>query len=495
VSKTEQRRKRHLRQLFERLHGEERITAVSSTRSVIASAALMLCACTMIPRYERPAAPVAARFPGAAEPAGSALLAAPDWKDFFQEPRLLRLIELALADNRDLRVAVLNVQKSRAAYRVTRSSSFPTIEANGAFTRQHVTGSAIAPGTPSSAQFTGNEWSAQAGTSAYELDLFGRVRSLNRQALEQYFATAEARHGAQISLVAEVATQYFALRQAQEQLTLARQTLQAVQESYHLNKVSFDAGQVGELDLRTAEGQVQTAMTNIATYERQLAQADDALVLLVGRPLPADLPAAGPFDDPHVLADVPAGLPSDLVQRRPDILEAEHTLKAANANIGAARAAFFPTVTLTGSIGSASTELSQLLGPGTGQWSFSPQISVPIFSGGKNVANLDVARVSARIEVANYEKAIQTAFREVADALIAHSTYATQVQVESDASNTQQRRFELATARYRQGEDSYLNVLLAQQDLYGVQQSRLQAQFNSLSSQISLYRALGGGWK
>ena len=484
-----------MRQLFERLHGEERITAVSSTRSVIASAALMLCACTMIPRYERPAAPVAARFPGAAEPAGSALLAAPDWKDFFQEPRLLRLIELALADNRDLRVAVLNVQKSRAAYRVTRSSSFPTIEANGIFTRQHVTGSAIAPGTPSSAQFTGNEWSAQAGTSAYELDLFGRVRSLNRQALEQYFATAEARHGAQISLVAEVATQYFALRQAQEQLTLARQTLQAVQESYHLNKVSFDAGQVGELDLRTAEGQVQTAMTNIATYERQLAQADDALVLLVGRPLPADLPAAGPFDDPHVLADVPAGLPSDLVQRRPDILQAEHTLKAANANIGAARAAFFPTVTLTGSIGSASPELSQLLGSGTGQWSFSPQISVPIFSGGKNLANLDVAKVSARIEVANYEKAIQTAFREVADALIGHSTHATEVQVDTEAINTQERRLELATARYRQGEDSYLNVLLAQQDLYGVQQSRLQAQFNSLSSQISLYRALGGGWK
>jgi len=192
---------------------------------------------------------------------------------------------------------VLNVQKSRAAYRVTRSSSFPALEANGSFTRQHITGTAIAPGTPSSAEFTGNEWSAQVGTSAYELDLFGRVRSLNRQALEQYFATTEARHSAQLSLVAEVATQYFALRQAQEQLKLARQTLQAVQESYDLNKASFDAGQVGELDLRTAEGQVQTARTNIATYERQLAQADDALVLLVGQPLPADLPVPGPFDD------------------------------------------------------------------------------------------------------------------------------------------------------------------------------------------------------
>jgi multidrug efflux system outer membrane protein len=449
----------------------------------------------MIPRYERPPAPVVARFPGATEPSGSVSVAVPAWQGFFQEPRLLRLVELALASNRDLRVAVLNVQKSRAAYRVTRSSSFPAIDANASFIREHVTGTAIAPGTPSYAEFTGNEWTAQVGTSAYELDLFGRVRSLNRQALEQYFATAEARRSAQISLVAEVATQYFALREAQEQLTLARQTLQAVQESYDLNKASFDAGQINELDLRTAEGQVQTAMTNIAIYERQLAQADNALVLLVGQPLPADLPVPRPFDDLHVLTDIPAGLPSDLVQRRPDILEAEYTLKAANANIGAARAAFFPTVTLTGSIGSASPELAQLFGSGTGQWSFSPQISLPIFAGGKNLANLEVAKVSTRIEVANYEKAIQTAFREVADALVAHATYATEVRVETDAINTQQRRLELAIARYRQGEDSYLNVLLAQQDLYGVQQSRLQAEFNSLSSRISLYQALGGGWK
>jgi multidrug efflux system outer membrane protein len=468
---------------------------VSSTRSIIALAALTLCDCAMIPRYERPPAPVAARFPRATEPSSGASVAAPVWKEFYQEPRLLRLVELALASNRDLRVAVLNVQKSRAAYHVTRSSSFPAIDANGSFIREHVTGTAIAPGTPSYAEFTGNEWTAQAGTSAYELDLFGRVRSLNRQALEQYFATTEARRAAQISLVAEVATQYFALREAQEQLELARRTLQAVKESYDLNKASFDAGQVNELDLRTAEGQVQTAMTNIATYERQLAQADNALVLLVGQPLPADLPVPRPFDDPHVLADVPAGLPSDLVERRPDILEAEHTLKAANADIGAARAAFFPTVSLTGSIGSASPGLSRLFDSGTGQWSFSPQISLPIFAGGKNLANLQVAKLSTRIEVANYEKAIQTAFREVADALIAHSTYATEVQVETDAIDTQQRRLELATARYRQGEDSYLNVLLAQQDLYGVQQSRLQAQFNSLSSRISLYQALGGGWK
>jgi multidrug efflux system outer membrane protein len=480
--------------MLERLRSHERITAVSSIRSAIAVAALTLCGCTMIPRYERPPAPVAERFPGAV---GSSDAAAANlgWRDFFHEARLVRLIELALAENRDLRVAALNVQRSRAEYRVTRSSSLPTIDATGVFSRQHVTGTAIAPGTPTSAEFTGNEWSASVGVSAYELDFFGRIRSLNRQALEQYFATAEAQRSAQISLVAEVATQYFALRQAEEQLKLAGQTVEAVQESYNLNKVSFDAGQIAELDLRTSEGQVQTAQTNVVVYERQLAQAVNALVLLVGQPLPPDLPAPTEFDAVGVLAGVPAGLPSDLVQRRPDILEAEHTLKAANANIGAARAAFFPTVTLTGSVGSVSPQLSKLFGSSTGQWSFSPQISLPLFAGGKNLANLDAAGVSTRTEVANYEKAIQTAFREVADALIAHSTYATEVQVETDEINTQQRRLELATARYRQGEDSYLNVLSAQQDLYSVQQSRLQAQFNSLSSQISLYQALGGGWK
>ncbi len=328
------------------------------------------------------------------------------------------MIELALANNRDLRVAMLNVEQSRAQYRITRSASFPTVDGGGSYTRAHASG------------ITADQWSASLGTTAYELDLFGRVRSLNKQALEKYLATEEAQRSAQISLVAEVATQYFALRQAEEQLQLARQTLTAVQESYALNKATFDAGASNELDLRTAEGQVQTAKINVLTYERQLAQAENALVLLVGQPLPTDLPAPSSFSDTNMLADIPAGLPSDLVQRRPDILEAEHTLKAANANIGAARAAFFPTITLTASIGTTSSQLSKLFGSGTGVWSFSPQVTVPIFTGGQNRADLDSAKVSTRIEVANYEKAIQTAFREVADALVANSSYATQIEAE-----------------------------------------------------------------
>jgi multidrug efflux system outer membrane protein len=226
-----------------------------------------------------------------------------------------------------------------------------------------------------------------------------------------------------------------------------------------------------------------------------LAQAENALVLLVGEPLPAGLPAPRPFNSTNLLAEIPAGLPSELVQRRPDILEAEHTLKAANANIGAARAAFFPTISLTASIGTSSSELSKLFSSGTGVWSFSPQVTVPIFTGGQNRADLDSAKISTRIEVANYEKAIQTAFREVADALVANSSYAAQIDAEAVASNAQQIRYDLANARYRQGDDSYLNVLSAQQDLYSAQQGMLQAQYNKLASQISLYKALGGGWK
>jgi multidrug efflux system outer membrane protein len=439
--------------------------------------------CTMMPAYERPTAPVAGRYPAAA--ATNAMPAAADiaWREVFSDERLIKLIELSLTNNLDLRTAMLNVEQSRAQYRITRSTSFPTVDGTASYTRAQAGG------------ITSDQWNASLGTTAYEVDFFGRVRSLNRQALEKYLATAEAQRSAQILLVAEVASQYFVWRQAEEQLSLARQTLVTVQASYDLNKATFDAGASNELDLRTAEGQVQTANINVLTYERQLAQAQNYLTLLVGRPIPADLPAPRPFNDTNLVAEVPPGLPSELVARRPDILEAEHTLKAANANIGAARAAFFPTITLTGSIGTSSSQLSQLFGSGTGVWSFSPQITVPLFTGGQNVADLDSAKIGARIEVASYQKAIQTAFREVADALVASSSYGSQVEAQVALINAQQRRFDLATLRYRQGEDSYLNVLSAQQDLYSAQQGRIDSQYNKLASQISLYQALGGGWK
>jgi len=300
---------------------------------------------------------------------------------------------------------------------------------------------------------------------------------------------------AETNLVAEVASQYFTLRQAEAQLELAKQTLAAVQESYALNKATFDAGGSSELDLRTAEGQVQTAKINVLSYNLARAQAENYLTLLVGEPLPADLPAPQPFAETNLVAEVPAGLPSELVERRPDILEAEHTLKAANANIGAARAAFFPLVQLTGSIGTTSTEFQKLFGAGTGVWSFSPQITLPIFTGGQNRADLDAAKIGTRIEVANYQKAIETAFREVADALVGTQNYAEQLEAQTQLIAAQQRRYELANLRYRQGDDTYLNVLSAQQDLYSAQQSQLATQLNKLTSEITLYKSLGGGWK
>ena len=295
--------------------------------------------------------------------------------------------------------------------------------------------------------------------------------------------------------MAEVATEYFTLREVEEQIQLAQSTLQTVQESCNLNQAMFDAGASSELDLREAQAQVATAKINLLTYQRQQAEAVNDLTLLIGGPLPADLPAARPLPDSGLLADLPAGLPSELLERRPDILEAEHTLKAANANIGAARAAFFPSLSLTASVGTTSSQLSQLFGGGTGVWSFSPQVTVPIFTGGQNLADLDAAKVSRRIEVANYQKAIQTAFREVSDALVDTASYARQTEQETLLVAAQQGRYDLASTRYRQGDDTYLNTLTAQQDLYAARQGLIQAQFNELASRISLYKALGGGWK
>ena len=323
----------------------------------ILAVALVFSGCTMMPKYQRPAAPVAAQYPGmtATNKADAADIA---WTNFFADERLKKLIELALANNRDMRVAILNVEESRAEYRVTRSASFPTVNGSGGYTRS---------GNFSTAS---DSWSASLGTTAYEVDLFGRVRSLNRQALEKYFATDEARRSEQISLVASVATEYFTLRETEQLLELSRQTLQAVQESYDLNDAMFNAGASSALDLRESEGQVQTAKINVTTYERQKAQAENYLTLLVGQPLPTDLPAPRPFTGTNLLAEIPAGLPSELLGQRPDILEAEHTLKAANANIGAARAAFFPTISLTASIGSSSSQLSQLFRFGHGRLEF-----------------------------------------------------------------------------------------------------------------------------
>ena len=451
-------------------------------RAGLCSACFALSGCLFIPKISRPNAPVAERFPASgADASGFAddIL----WREFFREPRLRALLEIALENNRDLRQAVLRVEQSRAQYRVTRSQLAPSADARAEMTRSEAR------------DVVSERWAASTGIAAYELDLFGRIRSLSKQALETYFATAEGRRSAQISLVAEVSTRYFGLRQAEEQLVLARETLAAVEQLYSLNKATFDVGATNELNLRTSEGQVQNVRISVITYEREVAQARNAIVFLIGAELPASLPGPRAFLDGALLAKIPAGLPSDLVQRRADIIQSEHELYAANANVGAARAAFFPQVRLTGSLGSSSDELAKLFGNGTGVWSFSPQVSLPIFTGGRNLANLEAAKLEVQIKVAAYEKAVQRAFREVADALVATNTYLEQTAVQQSAIDVQRRRFELADARYRQGEDAYLNVLSAQQDLYSARQGHLASQYNKIASQIALYKALGGGWK
>jgi len=412
-----------------------------------------------------------------------------EWTAFFKDARLKQLISLALTNNRDLRVAALNVESARAQYRIQRSALLPTVNAEAGMSRSRTPANLTGTGSA----LTSSDYSVNGAVASYELDLFGRVRSLKAKALETFLAKEENRKSVQISLVSEVADQYLAEREMEEQLTLSRQTLSSVQSNYDLVDASFKLGNTAEPDLRSAEVQVQSARASVASYQRQLAQAKNALALLLGAPVPDNLPPAPALDAETILASLSPGLPSDILQRRPDILEAEHTLKAANANIGAARAAFFPKILLTGSAGTASADLSGLFEPGSSAWSFSPQITMPIFDMGNTKASLDVAKISKRIEIAQYDKAIQTAFREVADALAARSAWDDQLDANHRLVKAQQQRFDFASARYREGIDSYLAVLTAQQDLFNAQQTLIQTRYSQLVNRIELYRALGGG--
>lgn len=454
----------------------------------VSALGVLLSGCTMIPEYERPAAPVSAEWP--MDPGTEAAESDIPWRAFFEDARLQRLIELSLENNRDLRVAVLRVEQTRAQYRIRRGDLFPDLTGNISGSRQRT------PETVSlfDGGYTRSTYDVSLGSS-WEVDLFGRVRSLKEQALQRYFAAEAAQRAAQIALVSEVAAQYLTLLQLQEARALAMQTLKAVEASFNLNQRSFQAGVASELDFRTAEGQVQAAAVNVATIEQLLSEAENALVLLIGQPIPKELPAGLSLYEQPLLKEIPVGVPSEVLQRRPDILAAEHNLKAANANIGAARAAFFPRILLTGSAGTASASLTDLFTGPSFAWSFAPQITVPIFQGGQGKANLDAAKAGKGIEVATYEKAIQTAFREVADALAARDFIDQKVIAQEKLVRAQQKRFDLTSARYREGVDDYVAVLLAQQDLYAAQQNLLQFQAARLMNAVTLYRSLGGGWK
>ncbi|MFA6287787.1 MAG: efflux transporter outer membrane subunit [Opitutaceae bacterium] len=463
-------------------------------RPILASslAAFLLAGCSLAPTYRRPAAPVPAAYP---EPASQEDIGTPAadlaWRRFFGDARLRRLIRLALDNNRDFRVAALNVERVRALYDIQRTALIPSLDATADGTRSRTPADLGSSGRP----VTGSTYRVGGSVPSYEIDFFGRVRSLRDQVLQQYLATDEARLSAQLGLVSAVARQYLALLAADEQLALARRISDAAERSYELNQKTFEAGVSSELDLSSSEAQRETYRANVASFEQQRARAENALVLLVGAPLPSDLPPAGSLAAQGLIEDLPAGLPSELLSRRPDIRAAEHTLRAANANIGVARAAFFPSVTLTAFAGTASAELSGLFKDGSGAWSFSPSVTVPIFAAGRNKAQLKVARVEQRIGIANYEKAVQSAFRDVADALAVRASVNAQIAAQEARVAAAQRRHDLTDQRYQGGIDSFLALLLARQELFGAQQSLLDARLLRLTNLVSLYAALGGGWK
>ncbi len=445
---------------------------------------LALTGCTSLaPHYQRPAAPVAAAFPDAPVSAATAQAASSiAWQSYFADARLKQLIDLALVNNRDLRVAILNIEQARAAYQIRRADTLPTLNLAATGSRS--------PGANDSIV---SAYQVGLGVSAFELDLFGRVRNLSDAALAQFLATDEARKSTQISLISSVANTYLSLLADEELLELTRQTLAGREESLRLIQLKFDNGIVSKLDLQQGVSLVETARVVLAQQLRQRAQDANLLVQLVGQPLPATLPATRTLAQ-TALGDLPAGLPSDLLAARPDIRAAEQQLIAANANIGAARANFFPRISLTASAGSASGELSGLFKGGSFGWTFAPQALLPIFDYGRNQANLASARVGNDIAVANYEKAIQVAFREVSDGLAGQATYAEQLRAQRRVAEAEADRFNLSDLRYKSGASSYLELLDAQRALFDAQRSAISANLLRLQNQVTLYRVLGGGW-
>ena len=454
---------------------------------------LLAVGCTLAPRYERPAAPVPAEWP--AGPAYSETNAAASveaaeerpWREFIADPRLRMIIESALDNNRDLRIAALNVERARAYYGIQRAELLPAVNAVGSGSKERLPADLSRSGTVT----TSERYSVNLGVISWEIDFFGRIQSLKDRALEEYLATEQARRGAQILLVSALADAYFALAADRENFKLVTSTLETQEASYKLIRKRFDVGIASELDLRQAQSQVDTARRDVARYTQIVAQDENALNLLAGAPVPQELL---PPDLSNVIppGEISAGLSSELLLHRPDVLTAEHRLRAANANIGAARAAFFPRISLTAAMGTASADLSGLFKSGSGTWSFAPQIVMPIFDA-RTWWAYDVTKVEKEISVAQYEKAIQTAFREVADALAVQGTMSRQIEAQQSLVDALAVAYRLANARYTKGIDNYLTVLVAQRSLYAAQQVLISLRLAGVSNRFTLYKVLGGG--
>lgn len=461
---------------------------MNNTLITIAVAALVS-GCSLAPVYQRPDAPVTQAWPqGEAykpgKPAPDAKAAADiQWRDFITDDKLRELVGMALANNRDLRVSTLNIEKARAQYNIDRAALLPKVSAG---VDQNAS---RAPGGTITRQYTGG-----LVFPSYELDFFGKVRNLSEAGLQTYLGTQEARNAQQIALVSEVATAWLTLAADKERLRLAQDTLKSQQISFELSKRRFDAGATSGLDMYEAQSSVEAARNDMAIYTAQVAADENALALLVGVPVPERLLPQSPLDNVAQLADLPEGVPSAVLQRRPDVVEAERSLQAANANIGVARAAFFPSMTLTGTAGSASSSLSGLFKAGSGAWSFAPQVNLPIFDGGVNSANLSIARTNRDIAVAQYEKSIQSAFREVADALAQRGTMDERLASQVALTTASEKSFKIHEARYEKGTESYLNALVSQRAMYSAQQGLITARLAKATNQITLYKVLGGGW-
>lgn len=464
--------------------------------------AALLAGCTMAPTYHRPTPPVAKDYPTDPDPTHGAQssLQTPasdiGWADFFVDPRLKALVAIAMRENRDLRVAAANVAQAAGQYDVQHASLFPAIGATGAamyMQPSQTAGFSFAPGVGEGVS-TFRYYSAGIGFSSYEIDLFGRIRSLSKAAAESALQQVASERAMRISIVSQVATAYVAWLGDRELLGIVTEAADNLTENLRLIQMRYDRGEENMLTLRQAQTQVDQARGLRAQQLRLVAQDENAIALLIGASIPADLPPPRRLGEQTLLADIPAGLPSDLLFRRPDILSAEHDLLSANANIGAARAAFFPRVTLTATDGVSSLMFHRLFTAPATTWGLQPNITIPIFTWGQNRGNLEVAKAQRDIKLATYEKAIQTAFREVSDTLVARSTYLDQGQKADDLVNASADAYRLSKLRYEAGTDSYLNQLDAQRSLLQAQQSRVSVLVARYQNLITFYRALGGGW-
>jgi len=465
--------------------------------SIAQAATLFIAGCSLMPTYERPGAPVPAQWPesanagaGAGAGAGAstrsmasstALLA---WQDYFTDPTLRQLIDTALANNRDLRVALLNIEQAKAQLGIRRADQFPTLNAAASGSR-----------TPGNNGDSNSAYTAGLTVTAYEIDFFGRVTSLKEQALAQYLASTEASQTVQISLIATVAHSWLSLLADEELLAVSRQTMSSREESLKLVELKIKHGAASDFELRGAQTLLEGNRVTLAQQTRQRALDENALVLLLGQPLTDASRAQLTQQNLNQLkfAELPAGLPSDLLTRRPDIRQAEQNLIASNANIGAARAAFFPRISLTAGAGSASSELSGLFKSGSWGWTLAPQLVLPIFDAGRNQANLDASRVGRDIAVAQYEKAIQSAFREVADALASRATLEQQLQASQALLEAETSRSTLTQLRLDNGAANQLDWLDAKRSLFAAQQGLVQTRLACLQNQIALFKTLGGG--